>query len=70
VAGGHRFSGDGGPALEALLDNPSDVEVERDGSLIVLDQRNNRVRRITPDGIITTIAGTGNLGSRAMAGPL
>jgi RHS repeat-associated protein len=51
------FSGDGGPALAAGLRDPKELVIDRSGSLYFLDR--GRVRRITPDGIINTIAGTG-----------
>ena len=69
VIGGMRSSGDGGPAREALLTHPVDVEVDRDGSLIVVDQMDNRLRRISPEGIITTVAGTGEYGWTGDGGP-
>lgn len=56
------YSGDGGPALQAQFNTPSDVEVSPDGSLYVADTANNVVRKIDPDGVVTTIAGTGELG--------
>lgn len=56
------FTGDGGPALQARLNSPSGVAVAADGSLFIADAGNNRIRRVGPDGIITTIAGTGHAG--------
>ena len=53
--GASGFSGDGGPALSAKLSTIGDLDVGSDGSLYVLDD--SRVRRVTPDGIIRTIAG-------------
>ena len=51
--------GDGGPAPAAVLSYPGDVVELRDGSLAVADQWNCRIRRITADGTIETIAGSG-----------
>jgi sugar lactone lactonase YvrE len=56
--GEEAFSGDGGPAREAALARPAGLAIEPDGSLLVADSGNNRIRRIR-DGVITTLAGTG-----------
>ena len=53
------FSGDGGPATRAKLDGPQSVALDRQGNVYILDARNNRVRRVSPGGKITTIAGGG-----------
>jgi len=53
------FSGDGGVATDASLDWPAAVELSPDGSLLVVDSGNNRIRKIGPDGIIYTVAGNG-----------
>ena len=57
IVGG--YSGDGGPATQASLMNPEGVAVALDGSVLIADSGNERIRQIGPDGIITTIAGTG-----------
>jgi sugar lactone lactonase YvrE len=62
VAGtGHaRFSGDGGPACDASLAEPSALAIDRRGALYIADQGNHRVRKINPtNGLITTVAGSG-----------
>ena len=51
------FSGDGGQAINALLDNPADVEVTAAGNIYIADRNNNRVRKISSNGTISTIAG-------------
>lgn len=55
------YSGDGGPATEALLQYPMGVEIAPDGTLYISDSDNYTVRKVDPDGIITTIAGTGEI---------
>ncbi|HEX4999868.1 MAG TPA: hypothetical protein VFY29_16730 [Terriglobia bacterium] len=52
------FSGDGGAASAAQLRGPSAVAVDSKGNLFIADTLNGRIRRVTPDGIITTIAGS------------
>ena len=53
------FSGDGGPAGSAQLNLPYGLAVDAAGNLYIADLGNNRVRKVSPDGIIVTIAGTG-----------
>jgi hypothetical protein len=53
------YSGDGGRATNALLNMPRGVAVDREGNLYIADSENFRVRKVTPDGIITTVAGNG-----------
>lgn len=62
-------SGDGGPATAAGLWHPSGVAVGPDGSIYIADESNNRIRRVTPDGIIRTVVGTGFGGSSGDGGP-
>lgn len=60
---GTNACGDGGPALQARLSSqPRGMTIGADGSIYLADSFVNRVRRIGPDGIITTVAGTGNGG--------
>jgi len=51
------YAGDGGPATSAELSSPTDVAVDKDGTLCVADRSNSCIRRVTPDGTITTVAG-------------
>jgi sugar lactone lactonase YvrE len=53
------FSGDGGPATQARLNFPLDVAIDAAGNLFLDDSWNQCIRRIGPDGIITTVAGVG-----------
>jgi RHS repeat-associated protein len=57
--GSYGFSGDGGPAVSAMLSVPWGVTADGQGTLFIADTDNSRVRKVTPDGIIRTIAGTG-----------
>lgn len=54
------FRGDGGPATAASLAAPTGVAVDTAGNIFVVDAGNNRVRKITPEGIISTFAGNGD----------
>jgi DNA-binding beta-propeller fold protein YncE len=56
------------PALEAALSNPGGVAVDSSGDVFIADTDNNEVREVTPDGIITTIAGNGFAGKRGNGG--
>ena len=53
------YSGDGGPAREASLNEPHGVDLAEDGTLWIADSSNHVIRRVDPDGIIETVAGTG-----------
>jgi len=57
--GEEGFGGDGGPAIEARLGFPSAIAIDEEGNLYIADFINHRIRRVSKDGIITTIAGTG-----------
>jgi len=57
------------PATAAQITIPSGLAVDRSGNLYILDTENNRVRKVTPDGIITTFAGTGVPGFSGDGGP-
>lgn len=69
-SGEKGFSGDGGHPLDAALNFPGGVAVAPDGSIVVVDTWNHRLRMISKDGgTITTIAGCGGYGSQGDGGP-
>ena len=53
------FSGDGGAATNAALNLPFDVAVDANSNLFIADLQNNRIRKVTANGMITTVAGNG-----------
>lgn len=53
------LAGDGGPALAARLNTPTAIAPTADGGFLIADTGNHRIRRVGPDGVITTVAGTG-----------
>jgi sugar lactone lactonase YvrE len=57
--GTRGFSGDGGPAINAQLAYPSAVAISPQGYLLIADAFNVRIRQVSQDGIITTVAGNG-----------
>jgi NHL repeat len=63
------FGGDDGLATEAALSSPHNLAVLPDGGFLIADEGNNRMRRVWPDGTITTVAGTGAAGSSGDGGP-
>jgi sugar lactone lactonase YvrE len=63
------FSGDGGPATSAHLNYPKGMAVDGQGNVYIADTRNLRVRKVSLDGRITTIAGNGRYGSSGDGGP-
>jgi uncharacterized protein (TIGR03437 family) len=63
------FSGDGGPALDASLYFPGGLALDQDGNLFISDTTNFRIRRVSPDGTIATVAGNGNRDSTGDGGP-
>ncbi len=63
------FSGDGGPATSAQLSSPLGVGVDSAGNLFIADPSNHRIRKVSPGGIITTVAGNGTGGFSGDGGP-
>ena len=63
------FSGDGGRAISAQLHSPLGVAVDGQGNIYIADSGNNRVRKVSPGGTITTFAGTGGGGFSGDGGP-
>jgi trimeric autotransporter adhesin len=66
-SGGILFSGDGGPATAATLYRPSSVAVDGAGNLYIADTFNDRIRMVTPGGVISTVAGGGTSPSDGVA---
>ena len=63
------FSGDGGSATKAELNNPFGVTADSAGNLYIQDTGNARIRKVDTTGTITTIAGNGTLGYTGDGGP-
>jgi uncharacterized protein (TIGR03437 family) len=69
AGGGDPAHGDGGPATQARLNHPSGAAMDAAGNLYIADRDNNRIRRVSPDGTISTVAGTGIAGNAGDGGP-
>ncbi len=61
--GAKMFAGDGGPATGASLSFPHGIVVDKNDNLLISDKGNYRIRRVSPNGIIQTIAGNGIRGN-------
>ena len=64
VAGSYNegYSGDGGTATSAKLNRPSDIAFDSNGNMYIADFNNHRIRKVDTNGIISTVAGTGESG--------
>src|SRR6266853_1307754 len=67
--GSSAFSGDNGPAISASLNDPIGVAVDAAGNVYIADTLHNRIRKVTSNGIITTIAGSGTACYSGDGGP-
>jgi hypothetical protein len=56
------YSGDGGPATAASLNYPKGIFADQAGNVFIADSLNHCIRKVDPDGIITTVAGNGSSG--------
>ncbi len=64
-----NFGGDDGSAGKARLNAPSGIAVDSQGNSYIADTANHRIRKVTPWGVISTIAGTGQAGAAGDGGP-
>ncbi len=60
--------GDGGPATDAILNAPTALVADSAGNIFVCDSGNNRIRKITPAGLITSAVGSGSIGLNSVGG--
>ncbi|EFK06099.1 RHS repeat-associated core domain protein [delta proteobacterium NaphS2] len=67
--GNWSYNGDGGPAIEASLRSSYGIATDSAGNLHIADWGNNRIRKVDTNGIITTVAGSGDYGFSGDGGP-
>ncbi|WP_033341020.1 RICIN domain-containing protein [Catenuloplanes japonicus] len=63
------FAGDGAPAVKAQLNQPRELALDGEGNLYISDHRNHRIRKVAPDGTISTVAGGKAAGVGGDGGP-
>src|SRR5262249_41211808 len=61
-SGTAAFTGDGGQAVSAAFNNPRGIAVDTQGNVYVADKLNHRIRRVSLDGTVITVAGSGTPG--------
>jgi hypothetical protein len=61
--------GDGGPALHAAISDAEGVAIDGAGNIFISDANDHRIRKVTPGGDISTVAGDGSPGFRGDGGP-
>jgi uncharacterized protein (TIGR03437 family) len=62
------YAGDGGPAVNAQLNEPHGLAVDSAGNVYIADSGNFRIRKVSPDGVIATVAGNGTAGDAGDGG--
>ena len=67
---GPGYSGDGGPASQAQIADPENLWVRKDGSILISVRDNSRLRIVSPEGIISTLAGKGPTSMHEYYGPI
>jgi uncharacterized protein (TIGR03437 family) len=67
--GAEGGAGDNGPATEAALSGPAGLWLDSKGNLYIAEYAGHRVRKVSPEGVITTVAGTGKKGAAGEGGP-
>lgn len=68
-SGGSGFSGDNGPAASGTFLSPQGIDVDGSGNILIADSQNNRIRKISSSGILTTVVGNGTFSSTGNGGP-
>lgn len=63
------YSGDGGPATDAELNNPVGIAIDAAGNIYIADDHNNVIRKVNPSGVISTVVGNGTAGFSGDGGP-